>query len=144
MEQRNTLEPEAVTGLLRKHGINPTSQRVEIARLLFSRREHLSAEDFFARINRHAAQASKDTVYNTLGLFAEVGLVREVIADPSRVFYDSNVEPHHHIYNRSTGELLDIPASNVNLGELPQLPDGMELEGIDIIVRVRSTPQSGV
>ncbi len=128
---------DEIATLLRARDINPTSQRVEIAQLLLTRCEHLSAEEVFALVNGDAARVSKATVYNTLGLFAERGLVREVIADPSRVFYDPNTTPHHHFYDTSTGKLTDIPAEEVQIRTLPVLPDGMRMEGVDVIVRVR-------
>jgi len=128
---------DEISGLLRSHEINPTSQRIEIAQLLFSRCEHLSAEDVFALVNGEFACVSKATVYNTLGLFAERGLVREVIADPTRIFYDPNTAPHHHFYNTSTGKLMDIPADDVKINGLPALPAGMRMEGMDVIVRIR-------
>lgn len=124
---------------LRTYGINPTSQRIEIAELLFSRREHLSAEEVFALVNKEDARVSKATVYNTLGLFAERGLIREVIADPERVFYDPNTSPHHHFYDTTTGKLMDIPVEEVQISALPALPDGMRMEGVEVIVRVRPT-----
>lgn len=128
---------DEISGLLRSHDINPTSQRIEIAQVLFSRCEHLSAEDVFAWVNGESSRVSKATVYNTLGLFAERGLIREVIADPTRVFYDPNVAPHHHFYDTSTGRLMDIPAEDVQIHSLPALPEGMRMEGVDVIVRVR-------
>lgn len=130
---------EDISRLLRSHEINPTSQRIEIAQLLFSRCEHLSAEDVFALVNIESACVSKATVYNTLGLFAGCGLIREVIADSTRVFYDPNTTPHHHFYNTSTGKLIDIPAEDVQIHGLPALPDGMRMEGVDVIVRMRPT-----
>lgn len=123
--------------LLRGHNINPTSQRIEIAQLLLSRCEHLSAEEVFLLVNGEEARVSKATVYNTLGLFAERGLIREVIADPERVFYDPNTAPHHHFYDTTTGKLMDIPAEEVKIGALPALPEGMRMEGVEVIVRVR-------
>jgi len=129
--------PTEITALLRSHDINPTSQRIEIAQALFSRCEHLSAEDVFALVNGESSRVSKATVYNTLGLFAERGLIREVIADPTRVFYDPNIAPHHHFYDTSTGRLMDIPAEDVQIHSLPALPEGMRMEGVDVIVRVR-------
>lgn len=131
---------EEVVRLLREHGITPTSQRVEIAKELFSRREHLSAEDVFGLVNGETSRVSKATVYNTLGLFAAQGLIREVIADPDRTFYDPNTLPHHHFYDTTSGKLTDIPAEAVQISCLPALPEGMEMEGVDVIVRVRSTP----
>lgn len=129
---------EDVTDLLRSHDIHPTAQRVEIAYALFIRHGHYSADDIFTAVNREQPQVSKATVYNTLGLFAEKGLVREVIIDPNKVFYDPNVDPHHHFYNVSTGELTDIDGHAVAVTGLPPLPAGASMEGVDVIVRVRS------
>ena len=124
--------------VLRAHGINPTHQRIEIAHALFSRREHLSADQILAIVNGRHAETSKATVYNTLNRFLEKKLIREVIVDPSKVFYDPNTVPHHHFYNIDTGELTDIDAGPISISGLPELPDGMVTEGVDIIVRVRS------
>jgi Fur family iron response transcriptional regulator len=127
-----------VAALLRRHDINPTHQRIEIAHALFSRNEHLSADQVLAIVNGRHSETSKATVYNTLKLFLEKKLIREVIVDPNRVFYDPNTEPHHHLYNVDTGQLADIDASRIEISGLPQLPDGMVTEGVDVIVRVRS------
>ena len=126
-----------MAGLLRSHDINPTHQRIEIAHALFSRQAHLSADQVMAFVNTRHSETSKATVYNTLKLFLEKGLIREVIVDPSKVFYDPNTSAHHHLYAVDTGELTDIDASQVRISGLPALPAGMVTEGIDLIVRVR-------
>jgi Fur family transcriptional regulator, iron response regulator len=131
---RNTL-PAMLRGL----GINPTHQRIEIAHAIFSRGEHLSADQILALVNDRSSETSKATVYNTLNLFLEKKLIREVIVDPSKVFYDPNTEPHHHFYNIDTGELTDIDARDIHVTGLPALPQGLAAEGVDIIVRVRSS-----
>ncbi|MDP2786450.1 MAG: transcriptional repressor [Sulfurimicrobium sp.] len=125
--------------LLRQHGINPTHQRIEIAYALFSHQEHLCADQVMAIVNAKHSETSKATVYNTLNLFREKSMIREVIVDPSRVFYDPNTYPHHHFYNIATGELTDIDVDDIGLTGLPQLPPGLVTEGVDIIVRVRPT-----
>lgn len=124
--------------VLRNRGINPTHQRIEIAHAIFSRREHLSADQILALVNDRASETSKATVYNTLNLFLEKKLVREVIVDPSKVFYDPNTDPHHHFYNVDTGALTDIDARDIQVTGLPALPQGMAVESIDIVVRVKS------
>ena len=128
---------DTVIELLRDHGINPTHQRIEIAYALFSRMEHLCADQVMALVNSRHSETSKATVYNTLNLFLEKKLVREVIVDPSKVFYDPNTGPHHHFYNVATGQLTDIDAEDIGLTGLPQLAPDLVTEGIDIIVRVR-------
>ena len=122
---------------LRAHGINPTHQRIEIAFALFSRHEHLSADQVMAIVNERHSETSKATVYNTLNLFLDKKLIREVIVDPNKVFYDPNTEPHYHMYDLQSGRLTDIDASDVRVTGLPNLPSGMVTEGMDIIIRVR-------
>ena len=124
--------------LLRSRGINPTTQRIDIARLMLHRKAHLAAEEVFRLVNRDEMHVSKATVYNTLGVFAEKGLIREVVIDPARVVYDSNTAPHHHFYNIETGELMDIESHTMSVGGLPPLPQGTEMEGVEVVVRLRS------
>lgn len=128
----------ALIALLRKQGISPTHQRLEIANVLFSRCEHLAADRILTLVNERHAETSKATVYNTLNLFRDCGLIREVIVDPKRVFYDPNTQPHHHLYNVDTGEITDIPADDLAVSGLPELPPGMVTEGVDIVVRIRA------
>jgi len=123
--------------MLRLHGIMPTHQRIEIARALFSRCEHQSADQILAVVNTRHSETSKATVYNTLKLFLEKNLIREVIVDPSKVFYDPNTAPHHHFYNIVTGELTDIPGDALQVAGMPKVPEGMLADSIDIIVRIR-------
>ena len=122
---------------LHQHGIKPTHQRIEIAYALFSRHEHLSADQIMSIVNERHSETSKATVYNTLNLFVRSKLIREVIVDPSKVFYDPNTAPHYHIYNVESGELTDIDASDVTISGLPKLPEGMLTEGMDVIIRIR-------
>lgn len=124
--------------LLRAHRITPTAQRLKLADILLARPQHLSAERLLCLANREDPAVSKATVYNTLGLFAQRGLVREVVVDPAKVFYDSNPAPHYHFYDVSTGELTDIDRERIKVGDIPDLPPGASVEGIDLIVRFRS------
>lgn len=123
--------------LLRQHAIQPTSQRVLITRLMLERCAHLSAEDVYHLVNATDRRVSKATVYNTLGLLTQKGVIREVIADPTRVFYDPNIAPHHHFYDVESGELKDIDADQIQVAKLPPLPEGTDLERVDVIVRLR-------
>ena len=123
--------------MMRASGINPTHQRIEIAYALFEQCDHLSADQISARVNARHPEASKATIYNTLRLFVEKGLVRELVVDPTRVFYDSNTAPHHHFYDVESGRLTDIPADLVRVDNLPAPPAGMVTDSVDIIIRTR-------
>ena len=128
---------ERVEEMLRARGIMPTAQRVLIGRELLLRPQHISAEQLLARVNMQGNVVSKATIYNTLGLFAEKGLIREVIIDPNKLFYDSNTSPHHHVYHLDDGMLEDISEEQVGVAQLPTLPEGLQVEGVDIIIKVR-------
>ena len=126
-----------VAELLRSRGITPTHPRIEIAHVLFSRREHLTADRILSLVNSRYAESSKATVYNTLKLFVEKKLIRELIVDPAKVVYDPNTEPHHHLFDVVTGRLTDIPAGDIRVVGLPPLPAGTVADGVDIIIRTR-------
>lgn len=124
---------------LQDQGINPTQQRIVIAQLLFAKPQHLSADQVLMNVQETGTHVSKATVYNTLSLFAEKGLVKEVIVDPTKVFYDSNTDAHHHFYNIDSGELQDCANHNVAIEAMPELPQGTHLDGVDVIIRVRNS-----
>lgn len=131
-----------IVALLRKHDINPTQQRLKIGEALFVRDQHVSAEQVISMVNQDGEEVSKATVYNTLGLFAKKGLLREVNIDSSKVFYDTNLSRHHHIYHVDSGKLEDIHASEIQISQLPRLPADTSLEEIEVILRVRAVPHS--
>lgn len=123
--------------LLRQRGIIPTHQRLVIAHVLFARQQHVSAEQLLNMVNQSNTEVSKATIYNTLNLFAKKGLVREVIVDRARVFYDTRVSAHHHFFDVDACTLTDIEPSVMHVDYVPTLPDGMVQEGVGIVVRIR-------
>ena len=83
-----------------EHGILPTSQRLEIAAILFAGEQHLTADQIVRRLRSQGSRAAKATVYNTLNLFVEKGLIRECYVDPKHVYFDPTTEPHHHFFDQ--------------------------------------------
>ena len=126
-----------ILDLFDKHDILPTPQRVEVAEILLVRPQHMSAEQIIDRLRQLGSSVSKATVYNTLNLFGERGIVKEVMADPVRKYYDSSTHPHHHFYNVDTGELSDIAEREVRFESLPSMPNGMQQESVEVLIRVR-------
>lgn len=120
-----------------RHGIKPTPQRLRIADILLEKPQHLSAEQILDRLRESGGAVSKATVYNTLNLFAERGLVKELSVDPERRYYDSCNAPHHHFYNVDTCELTDIDARDVCFSALPELPVGTESQSVEVLIKVR-------
>ncbi|MCU0875404.1 MAG: transcriptional repressor [Pirellulaceae bacterium] len=123
--------------ILEQRGIRPTSQRLKVAEILLTSPRHLTAEQILATLRQSSGHVSKATVYNTLNLFVEQGLAREIHADPERCVYDSTMAPHHHFQNVDTGEMIDIRPEDLSFGRLPPLPPGTEIESVDVVIRVR-------
>lgn len=132
------MERDALSKLLTRHGLQVTSQRLDIAEYVLSKPQHVSADQILAAMRERGSRVSKATVYNTMNLFSDRGLVRTVEVDPERQYYDSTCEPHHHFYNVDTGELIDIPADQVQLALDTDLPSGTEQDGVEIVIRVKS------
>jgi len=123
------------------HGILQTPQRLEVAEILLQKPQHLSADQIIEELRAKGSKVSKATVYNSLNLFGERGLVKECLVDPERRFYDSTTNPHHHFYNADTGELSDIPPDTVEMIGLPELPAGTQMESAELIVRIRNSAE---
>ena len=128
---------DEVGQFLGRHGVTPTSQRLDVGEVIFSKPQHLSAEQVIAATRVAGSRVSKATVYNTLNLFCEKGLVRTVNVDPERQFYDPTILSHHHFFNVDTGELTDIPMEGLSLDVKRELPPGTEQVGIEVVIQVR-------
>ena len=132
------LERSEIISMLQGYKISPTRQRVEIAEFIFQRPQHLSAENILDGVIDAGNRVSRATVYNTMGLFSSKGVVREVLIDRERVFYDSNTEPHQHLYNVDTGVLTDVYDVENNMVTEPELPEGIRIINTDIVYKVTS------
>lgn len=122
---------------LRTAGVALTLQRLVIARVLLSRPVHLTADQVWTRAREIMPEISRATVYNTLDLFERSALLRRLIIDAEKVVFDSNTAPHHHLYDAATGDVIDIAPGELRVIGMPTLPPGMELEDVDVVVRVR-------
>jgi len=122
---------------LRASGLRPTRQRLALARLLFGdRHRHVTAELLHSEAMEAAIPVSLATIYNTLHQFTEAGLLREIVVDSARCYFDTNTADHHHFFHVRTGELTDIPDSDVVLSLLPPPPPGTKINRVEIIVRI--------
>ena len=123
---------------LRAAGLRPTRQRLALARLLFDHGDrHVTAEQLHAEAMNAKVRVSLATVYNTLHQFTALGLLREVVVEPARSYFDTNTADHHHFFHERTGQLADIPGDQVQLVRVPSAPEGTEVARVDVIVRVR-------
>ena len=146
---------------LKQAGLRPTRQRLALARLLFDgadspatglegrsadgvpaaeagghRDRHITAEQLHDEAVRAGQPVSLATVYNALHQFTEAGLLREVVVEPGRSYFDTNVSDHHHFFFEGSGHLVDIPGEQVRLADLPPAPPGSAIRRVDVIVRL--------
>lgn len=121
---------------LRHAGLRPTRQRLALARCLFGERHrHLTAEQLHDEVSADV-KVSLATVYNALHQFTAAGLLREVVVDPARSYFDTNASNHHHFYAADSGELIDIPPEFVKVSEIPSPPPGTKVTRIDVVIRL--------
>ena len=141
--QSSRLSPD-VLARLRQAGLRPTRQRLALARLLFDAdNRHVTAEQLHGEALAASIRVSLATVYNTLHQFTDAGLLREVVVEPGRSYFDTNVDNHHHFFCESSGRLQDIPGELVMVGSLPRPPDGTAIRRVDVIIRVHREDEPG-
>lgn len=134
------LEPDLAQSLnerLIRAGVRPTAQRLRIAALLMGRPQHLSAEQVLAGLRNQGMRVSKATIYNTLNLFAASGLIRQLSVGDDRCWFDSNTDSHYHFHDLDTGALMDVALRDVEFQRLPEPPPGMQVDGIELVIRLR-------
>jgi Fur family iron response transcriptional regulator len=124
---------------LRSVGLRPTRQRLALARLLLDGGDrHVSAEALHQEAQAAGVKISLATIYNTLHQFTQAGLLREVVVEPGRSYFDTNISDHHHFFYSDTGSLQDIPGDQVTMNVIPDAPKGTEIDRVDVIVRLKS------
>jgi len=122
---------------LRDAGLRPTRQRKELGKLLFDGPDrHVTAEILHSEAEGAGIRVSLATVYNTLNQFVDVGLMREIVVDGDRAYFDTNVSNHHHFFHTDTGHLEDISGDSVVIANLPDAPGGAQIDRVDVVVRV--------
>lgn len=126
---------------LKEAGLRPTRQRLALGKLLFESdgnpvERHVTAEQLHAEAMAQGVRVSLATIYNTLNQFTDAGLLREVVVEPGRSYFDTNIGDHHHFFFEDSGKLVDIPGEEVQLNSVPTPPDGAKVQRVDVIIRV--------
>jgi Fur family transcriptional regulator, iron response regulator len=138
------LSREQIAQEIQDRGLKPTEQRVRIAEILMHTPTHMTAEQILAAVRETGDRISKATVYNTLKVLAEHGFVRQIHLDPERSVYDSTRAPHHHFHDLDTGELRDIDPQEIAFSRFPELPEGMEADRVEVVIRLRKKRPTAV
>ena len=128
---------------LRAVDLRPTRQRLALCRRLFEGGDrHVTAETLHGEVVAQGLKVSLATVYNTLHQFTTAGLLREVVVDGAKTYFDTNITSHHHFYDVDGGSLTDIPGEGIAVEGLPHAPQGLEIDRIDVVIRLRRRPKA--
>ncbi len=123
---------------LRAAGLRPTKQRIALAELLFSKGDrHLTAEELHEEAETVGFPVSLATVYNTLHQFTDAGMLRVLAIESSKTYFDTNVSDHHHFFLEGENRVIDVPQGEMTVSGLPQIPEGMEISHVDVVIRLR-------
>lgn len=129
---------DSVVKILRGAGIKPTRQRLILAELLFDGKDkHVTAEDLHGMVRAQKEPMALATIYNNLHQFTSSGLLRQVVVESGRVYFDTNTSAHHHFYDPTTAQLTDIPHAAVKLESLPPAPRGKAIDHVSVTIRLR-------
>jgi Fe2+ or Zn2+ uptake regulation protein len=125
---------DAVVDKLRQHGIKPSTQRVAVGRFVLSTDAHPSADQVWAAVKLAMPSVSRATVYNTLNLFVEHGLLKQLALAEGRVVFDPKLEPHHHLVDQGSGEIHDVPWDAVDIRGEPDV-EGFDVDEFQVVMR---------
>ena len=141
-ETEHTPCPTRLAGdRLRSVGLRPTRQRIALAGLLFAKGDrHLTAEELHEEAVSAGVPVSLATVYNTLHQFTDAGMLRVLAVESSKTYFDTNTSDHQHYFIEGENEVMDIPTGGLTVHGLPEVPEGMEIAHIDVVVRLRRKP----
>lgn len=122
-------------------GLRPTRQRLSLANLLVGdgQHRHVTAESLYEASRDSGEKVSLATVYNTLRVFSDAGLLREITVNGARSYFDTNVSNHPHFYWEDSEELMDAPSEDLEICRLPDAPKGAEISKVDVVIRLRRT-----
>jgi Fur family iron response transcriptional regulator len=123
---------------LTEHGIQPSAQRVAVADYVLYTADHPSADQVWAEVKRSFPMLSRATVYNTLNLFTQKGLLRELVLAEGKVVFDPKLDPHHHFLDEETGEIVDVPWSALDVRRVHSL-SGFDVREYQVVMRGKKT-----
>ena len=124
--------------IYRELNVTPTKQRVDLAKLIFSKKQHFTAADLISIADRKNLNISMATIYNTLSLLESKGMLKTINIENDLKFYDTNLENHHHLYNTTMSTLTDIDHDQVVFSDFPELPKNLQIESTEVLIKVKN------
>ena len=125
-----------IASQLKSAGVQPSAQRLAVAEYVLTTYEHPSADQVLAEVQARLPMVSRATVYNTLNLFVEKGLLRQLVLAEGKVVFDPKLEPHHHFIDDETGKIEDVPWEAVAVGDVARLK-GYDIREYMVVMRGR-------
>lgn len=122
---------------LADHGLAPTPARSTIAAALLPYAQHVTVDDVAEKLRRAGKTLSRTRIRKTLDELADWDLLQVIDVGGGAVFYDTDTAPHAHVYNVDTGELKDLRPEQAWITGLPELPQDVKLEAVQLVFRVR-------
>tara|TARA_B100000085_G_scaffold22585_1_gene18981 strand:+ start:74 stop:472 length:399 start_codon:yes stop_codon:yes gene_type:complete len=124
--------------LYRKLNVTPTKQRVDLAQIIFAKKQHFTAADLITLADKKKLNISMATIYNTLSLLEDKGMLKTINIDNELKFYDTNLDNHHHLYNTTMSTLTDIDNDRIVFAELPVLPKNLQIESTEVLIKAKN------
>ena len=123
---------------LRSSGLRPTKQRIEICKFLFDRHKtfHFTINGLSNFFKNKSKKISLATIYNTIHAFKNKGHLKEISINTDKSYYDTNVTNHHHFFNESTNELIDIHNSDVGNIKIYKTIPGKKITSVEVLVKI--------
>jgi len=121
---------------LRQNGIQPTPQRIAVMQFILASRTHPSADDVYSNVRRTCPTVSRATVYNTLNLLAEKGVIKTQILREGGLVFDANAQRHHHFIDEETGRIYDVPWEAIKVRGEGALTE-FEVREVQVVMRGR-------
>jgi len=132
------MKRDDVEEILRDRGIQPSAQRLAVAEYVLETKDHPGADEVWSKVGKTCPMLSRATVYNTLNLFVEKGLLRELVLAEGKSVFDPNLAPHHHFVDDRTGAIHDVPWSAVRVSKVEDL-EGFDVREYSVVMRGRKT-----
>lgn len=121
--------------MLKDSHLKCTSQRISLLKIIFADGDaHYTVDDVYKKARKKNIKISLATVYNNLNAFKDLGMLKVLITSSDTIFYDTNLNDHHHFFCKKTGKLLDIDSSEVVISKLPNIPSGRRVGSVNVIV----------
>ena len=126
---------------LRSSGLRPTKQRIEICKFLFDRHKtfHFTINSLSNFFKNKSKKISLATIYNTIHAFKNKGYLKEISINTDKSYYDTNVTNHHHFFNESTKELIDLNDNDLGKIKINKSIPGKKIKSVEVLIKIANS-----